>query len=114
MNPTEKETSQPSENLKFGMKTRNRKIIVQALAGMGASFTIQLLHPFDLLKVRFQSHDSGPRSVNVVPKYTSLVNSVKTIFKNEGAGAFFKGVSFSLIGNNLSYGIFFALYEKHK
>ena len=81
---------------------------------MGASFTIQLLHPFDLLKVRFQSHDSGPRSTNLVPKYNSLINSVKTIIKEEGPSAFFKGVSISLIGNNLSYGLFFALFEKHR
>ena len=114
MSKPETSDSEQPEKLRFGMKTKNRKVIVQALAGMGASLTIQLLHPFDLLKVRFQSHDSGPRSVNVVPKYTSLVNSVKTILKTEGGGAFFKGVTFSLIGNNLSYGLFFALYEKHK
>jgi hypothetical protein len=37
----------------FGMKESTRKICVQSLAGMGASFTIQLLHPFDLIKTRF-------------------------------------------------------------
>lgn len=98
----------------FGMKQSGRKILVQSLAGMGASLTIQLLHPFDLLKTRFQSHDSGPRSTNLVPKYSSVINSIKTIIKEEGAGAFFKGVSISMIGNNLSYGLFFALYEKHR
>jgi len=114
MNPPDSNSDNPTKNQKFGMKISTRKIIVQALAGMGASFTIQLLHPFDLLKVRFQSHDSGPISRNIVPKYSSVVNSFKTILKQEGAGAFFKGVSISLIGNNLSYGLFFALYEKHR
>lgn len=81
---------------------------------MAASLTIQILHPFDLVKTRYQSHDSGPRSQNLVPKYTSILNSIKTIMKEEGSAAFFRGVSIAIIGNNLSYGLFFALYEKHR
>jgi hypothetical protein len=36
------------------------------------------------------------------------------VIKTEGYGALFKGVSIAMIGNNLSYGLFFALYEKHR
>jgi hypothetical protein len=42
------------------------------------------------------------------------LNSIKTILKEEGSSAFFRGVSIAIIGNNLSYGLFFALYEKHR
>ena len=66
------------------------------------------------MKTRYQSHDSGPRNLNLVPKYSSILNSIKTIMKEEGPGAFFRGVSIAIIGNNLSYGLFFALYEKHR
>lgn len=106
--------SEPEPVLVYGMKESNRKILVQSAAGMAASLTNQILHPFDLIKTRFQSHDSGPRNTNLVPKYGSILNSIKTILKEEGPGAFFKGVSIALIGNNLSYGMFFALYEKHR
>jgi len=92
-------------NKKLDDKTLKRnKIIVHSVAGSAASLAMQLLHPFDILKVRFQSNDGGRDSRNLVPKYHSLINSIKTISKSEGNSAFFKGVLLSILGNNLSYG----------
>lgn len=113
-NDSTAKTANENDKVVYGMKYKNRKIIVQSLAGMASSLTIQILHPFDLLKTRFQSHDSGPRNTNLVPKYTSILDSIRSVVKTEGYGALFKGVSIAMIGNNLSYGLFFALYEKHR
>ena len=93
---------------------KKKKIIVQALAGASASISNQILHPLDLIKARFQSNDSGPKSQNVVPQYKSLLDSFRKIIRDEGRWALFRGVTFSLIGNNLSYGLFFAMYERNR
>jgi len=96
-----------------GRKEENwKRIVVQSSAGVAASFTQHLLHPFDLIKVRFQSHDSGKNEHNVVRGYRGLVDSLKTIHKEEGFRGFYKGMILSMIASNISYGIFFALYEK--
>lgn len=89
----------------------SKKVLIQTLSGMAGAVTIQLLHPFDLIKTRFQSHDSGPNHQNVVPKYNSMAHSFKKIFKEEGPTAFFRGAGISLIGNQVSYALFFAFYE---
>jgi hypothetical protein len=101
------------EKLDQATLSRN-KIIVHSVAGSMASVTLQILHPFDLLKVRFQSNDGGVNTQNLVPKYTSLINSLKTISKAEGSSAFFRGISISIFGNNLSYGFFFGLFTWSK
>jgi len=84
------------------------------VAGSLASVTLQILHPFDLLKIRYQSNDGGGKAQNLVPKYTSLINSLKTISRSEGPSAFFRGLSISIVGNNLSYGLFFGLFAWSK
>jgi len=75
---------------------------------------MQVLHPFDILKARFQSNDGGKSTHNIVPKYGSLKNSILTIAKSEGNSAFLKGILLSIFGNNLSYGLFFGLYAYSK
>lgn len=76
-----------------------------------ASATQHILHPFDLIKVRFQSHDSGARERNVIPKYISLRDSFKTIYREEGIRGFYKGMFVTLVASNLAYGLSFACYE---
>ena len=100
----------PTKNVNY----KRNKIIVHSLAGSLASMSLQMLHPFDIQKIRFQSHDGGIDSRNLVPYYRSLVNSFKIIYRQEGGGAFFKGVQLSIQGNNLSYGFFFGLYAYNK
>ena len=94
------------------MSEKTKKIIVQSTAGVAASFTQHLLHPFDLIKVRFQSHDSGTKDRNVIPQYKSLWDSIRTIKQEEGIRGFYKGILVSVVASNISYGVFFALYEK--
>ena len=93
---------------------KRKRIVVQSTAGIAASFTQHLLHPFDLIKVRFQSHDSGRQEANLVPKYKSLWDSLKKIKQQEGFRGFYKGMLLSMLASNISYGIFFALYERMK
>lgn len=93
---------------------RRKRIIVQSTAGALASATMHLLHPFDVIKVRFQSHDSGVRERNVIPKYMSLKDSFKTIYREEGIRGFYKGMVVTLLASNIAYGLSFACYEGMK
>lgn len=99
---------------KLSKEERRKRIIVQSSAGVAASFCQHLLHPFDLIKVRLQSHDSGRNEQNVIPRYRSLVESFKNIYRQEGVRGFYKGMVLSIVASNISYGIFFALYEVFK
>lgn len=93
---------------------KRKRVIVQSAAGIAGSFTQHLLHPFDLIKVRLQSHDSGKPEQNLVPKYRSVIDSFKQIYQAEGARGFYKGVVITLLSSNVSYAIFFGAYEKIK
>lgn len=108
----EKNQSKESKRTEEEKQTISRKkVFIQTVSGMAGAITIQLLHPFDLIKTRFQSHDSGPNKQNVVPKYSSLYDCIKKIVKEEGPTAFFRGAGISLVGNQVSYALFFAFYE---
>lgn len=91
---------------------RRKRIIVQSVAGAGSSIANHLLHPLDMIKVRFQSHDSGKNENNAIKKYRSFLDSFKTIKKEEGFRGFYKGVFIAFTASGFSYGIFFGLYEK--
>lgn len=87
---------------------------MHTVAGVGGSLTLQLLYPFDVLKTRFQSHDSGKDEHNAVPRYRSVMSSFKDMVKQEGFFSMFKGVSINIVAGTVSYGTFFYLYETFK
>ena len=91
-----------------------KRILVHAVAGVASSMTIQMLHPFDLIKTRFQAHDSGSDKHNAVPRYRSVLSSIKDIVSTEGKFSLFKGVSINLIAGTTSYGFFFGMYERFR
>ena len=91
-----------------------KRILVHAVAGVASSLTIQMLHPFDLIKTRFQSHDSGSDKHNAVPKYKGVLSSIKDIVSSEGKFSLFKGVSINLLAGTMSYGFFFGMYERFR
>ncbi|DAA73885.1 TPA_exp: hypothetical protein A8136_3871 [Trichophyton benhamiae CBS 112371] len=61
-------------------------------------------YPFDLLRTRFAAQ--GNNKV-----YNSLVSSVRDIYRYEGAGGFFRGVSAAVAQVVPYMGLFFAAYE---
>ena len=61
-------------------------------------FTITWLHPLDVIKTRLQISKKGSKDSN----YFSLVNS---LIKDEGIGAFYKGINAAWFGEAIYYGI---------
>eukprot|EP00939_MAST-03C_sp_MAST-3C-sp1_P000932 g932.t1 len=91
-------------------------------AGSVATF---LLHPFDLVKTRYQVYDRavmkpavssatrGDGAV-VVPSYRSLFHALRTITKDEGFSAVYQGLQPAIFGSAVSWGLYFFFYENAK
>lgn len=76
----------------------------------GLASTI-ILHPLDLLKIRFAVSDG--RS-NLKKSYKGIRNACFTIFKEEGITGFYKGLTPNCIGSGMAWGLYFLFYESFK
>ena len=106
-----------------------------AISGLGAGLSATLLfHPLELIKTRLQvQHNysnpihnvtSNPNQLlcdtmkysrnHTIPIYKNSINVVTSIFKYEGIGAFYKGLTPNLIGNVSAWGLYFMLYNHMK
>uniref|UniRef100_A0A2P2HX81 Solute carrier family 25 member 32 n=3 Tax=Hirondellea gigas TaxID=1518452 RepID=A0A2P2HX81_9CRUS len=91
------------------------------LAGVagGVSSTL-ILHPLDLLKVRFAVPDTGRVPTNGLtaavqrPHYNGLSDATVAIWKTEGIKGFYKGVTPNLWGAGTSWGLYFLFYNMVK
>jgi len=72
-------------------------------AGFLSGFAFQVLHPLDLMRIRFQAVDHSSHSN--VPRYSSYRDLWRKVKVNEGLRSLYKGVLFSIIPN-ASFGFF--------
>lgn len=79
------------------------------LAGLSSSL---LLHPLDLVKLRF-AVDDGSNTV-VKKSYSSISNAFVTIVREEGFRGLYKGTVANCIGSSSAWGIYFLLYNAAK
>ncbi|XP_065212502.1 solute carrier family 25 member 32 [Planococcus citri] len=82
--------------------------LVAGITG-GVTSTL-LLHPLDLLKIRFAVCD-GRHSV---PQYNSLTGAVSQICKQEGIRGLYKGVTPNVWGSGSAWGLYFLFYNSIK
>ena len=77
------------------------------LAGVsGGVVSTLILHPLDLLKIRFAVDDG---SVKERPKYFGLRHAFATVFSQEGFKGLYKGVVPNLAGSASAWGLYFLL-----
>lgn len=82
------------------------------IAGMTGGLTSTLiLHPLDLLKLRFAVDDG---KTVTTPKYMSIAGGLRSIYKQEGARGLYRGVTPNLIGSGSSWGLYFFFYNSLK
>eukprot|EP00037_Helgoeca_nana_P016912 m.159543 g.159543 ORF g.159543 m.159543 type:complete len:299 (+) comp23748_c1_seq1:263-1159(+) len=85
----------------------------QLLAGMTSGVTtVLLLHPLDLIRVRFQAQNTVGESAR--GRYTGLVHAFRSVAKREGVGALYQGVSANALGSGAAWGLYFFGYEAIK
>ena len=79
-----------------------------AWAGIsGGVISTLVLHPLDLLKIRFAVDDG--KALSTRPQYNGLFHAVKSIFKEEGFRGFYKGVTPNVSGAGAAWGFYFLL-----
>jgi len=90
------------------------------LAGIsGGVLSTLVLHPIDLVKIRFQVHEGfstvqGKVGVPKRPHYTGVFDAFKTIYGQEGVKGLYRGVSPNVVGAGLSWGLYFLIYNLSK
>lgn len=81
------------------------------IAGIsGGVCSTLILHPLDLLKIRFEVNDG----LNYDPKYKGIINGITTIFKQEGIAGLYRGAVPSIVGAGSSWGLYFYFYSALK
>lgn len=90
----------------------------QFIAGLsGGVVSSLILHPFDLVKIRFQvtetkSIPSQNKSLPYRPHYTSLYDAFRSIYRDKGfIHGLYQGVTPNVLGNGLSWGLYLFLYN---
>jgi len=80
-----------------------------AVSGMSGGFLSNLiLHPFDLVRNRLAVADGKTER----PVYRGSFSIIRSIVRNDGWKGLYRGVSPSLIGASLSWGLYFPIYNK--
>lgn len=82
------------------------------MAGVSGGVTSTLLlHPLDLIKIRFAVNDGRTATV---PQYRGLSGAFLTIFRQEGFKGLYKGVTPNIWGSGSAWGFYFLFYNTIK
>ncbi|XP_058986760.1 mitochondrial folate transporter/carrier [Musca domestica] len=99
-----------STNGKFKLATHVKyEHLVAGISG-GVTSTL-ILHPLDLIKIRFAVNDGRTAAV---PQYRGLGSAFATIFRQEGFRGLYKGVTPNVWGSGSSWGLYFMFYNTIK
>ncbi|XP_006000467.1 solute carrier family 25 member 32 [Latimeria chalumnae] len=81
------------------------------LAGLsGGVVSTLLLHPLDLVKIRFAVNDG----LDLRPKYSGLFHCMASVWKKEGLRGLYQGVTPNACGAGASWGLYFFFYNAIK
>ncbi|XP_039406073.1 mitochondrial folate transporter/carrier [Corvus cornix cornix] len=80
-------------------------------AGMsGGVLSTLVLHPLDLVKIRFAVSDG----LELRPKYNGILHCMTTVWKHEGLRGLYQGVTPNMVGAGASWGLYFFFYNAIK
>ncbi|XP_077207856.1 solute carrier family 25 member 32 [Paroedura picta] len=81
------------------------------VAGLsGGVVSTLVLHPLDLVKIRFAVSDG----LELRPKYNGILHCLSTIWKHEGLRGLYQGVTPNMWGAGASWGLYFFFYNAIK
>jgi len=106
--------SAPNSSLNFsGVLSTFRAVQLEHLvAGIsGGVVSTLLLHPLDLLKIRFAVDDGVSKKVQ---NYNGVWNAFKTIKRSEGVSGLYRGVTPNTLGAGCAWGSYFLFYQQIK
>ncbi|TRY95785.1 hypothetical protein DNTS_018333 [Danionella cerebrum] len=76
----------------------------------GGVISTMVLHPLDLIKIRFAVSDG----LKMRPQYDGMMDCMKTIWKLEGIRGLYQGVTPNIWGAGASWGFYFLFYNAIK
>ncbi|NXU51921.1 MFTC protein, partial [Turnix velox] len=76
----------------------------------GGVVSTLVLHPLDLVKIRFAVSDG----LELRPKYNGILHCMTTVWKHEGLGGLYQGVTPNVVGAGASWGLYFFFYNAIK
>lgn len=81
----------------------------------GGVVSTLILHPLDLIKIRFQVNEGvSSKLMTNRPQYTGLWNAAVTIVRTNGARGLYQGVTPNVWGAGASWGLYFLGYNALK
>ncbi|ESO83221.1 hypothetical protein LOTGIDRAFT_197574 [Lottia gigantea] len=103
------------KNGKFDPVSYRPKIKAEHLAAgfLGGVVSTFVLHPLDLVKIRFQVNE-GFNVAASRPQYHGIWHAIKSIKKSHGFGGLYQGVTPNVSGAGLSWGFYFLFYSQIK
>uniref|UniRef100_A0AAY4CKY3 Solute carrier family 25 member 32 n=1 Tax=Denticeps clupeoides TaxID=299321 RepID=A0AAY4CKY3_9TELE len=76
----------------------------------GGVVSTMVLHPLDLVKIRFAVSDG----LEMRPKYSGMVHCMRSIWQQEGLRGLYQGVTPNVWGAGASWGLYFFFYNAIK
>ncbi|KAJ8005443.1 hypothetical protein DPEC_G00146700 [Dallia pectoralis] len=113
--PVSSATSAESE-VPFSITGRIRQVyshvhIESLVAGLiGGVVSTLVLHPLDLVKIRFAVSDG----LDVRPKYNGVIHCMRNVWQQEGVRGLYQGVTPNIWGAGASWGLYFLFYNAIK
>lgn len=80
----------------------------------GGVISSLVLHPLDLIKVRFQVDEGSARGNTKRPEYKGVNHAFRAIIKSDGWRGLYRGVTPNVTGAGLSWGLYFFFYNTTK
>ncbi|XP_044756063.1 mitochondrial folate transporter/carrier [Coccinella septempunctata] len=96
-----------TDNVSFMHHVQYQHLIAGISGGVCSTL---VLHPLDLLKIRFEVNNG----LNYDPNYRGIINGITTIFKQEGIVGLYRGAVPSTVGAGASWGLYFYFYSALK
>ncbi|XP_059412802.1 mitochondrial folate transporter/carrier-like [Carassius carassius] len=106
------DSSGSSLSLSASLRRLSKHIKYENLAAglSGGVISTMVLHPLDLIKIRFAVSDG----LKMRPQYDGMVHCMKTIWKLEGIRGLYQGVTPNIWGAGASWGLYFLFYNAIK
>uniref|UniRef100_A0A8B9NPW8 Solute carrier family 25 member 32 n=1 Tax=Apteryx owenii TaxID=8824 RepID=A0A8B9NPW8_APTOW len=94
------------------VRSRFRHVRLENLAAglSGGVISTLVLHPLDLVKIRFAVSDG----LELRPKYNGILHCMTTVWKHEGLRGLYQGVTPNMWGAGTSWGLYFFFYSAIK
>ncbi|XP_064652707.1 solute carrier family 25 member 32-like [Lineus longissimus] len=80
----------------------------------GGVISTLILHPLDLIKIRFQVNEGPSHAVTKRPQYRGFIHATKSIYHEGGIRGLYQGATPNIWGAGASWGLYFLFYNSIK